>query len=71
MAACVMGRKNMVALLVRRGAAINYIVKKRSVKNGVALASPYPGIVHWLLVSRWTDQGKLCDSDAILERKTS
>ncbi|KAL0936855.1 ankyrin-2 ankyrin [Colletotrichum truncatum] len=58
------GRVDVVKLLVYRGAKVLY--KKNDVwKSALDAAKSFPGIVDWLLVGRFTEQGKLeaCSSN--------
>jgi ankyrin repeat protein len=73
MVACEAGNIETVRLLVRRGAKISYSRGSHESISGVTLARRYPAVVRWLLVSRHTAQGKLCEvadaSTAGLESK--
>ncbi|KAF7672905.1 hypothetical protein GT037_008856 [Alternaria burnsii] len=58
LAACRAGRIPSVAYLVRHGAKLEYGYQGRAF-NAYIAASRHPEIVRWLLVERWTEQGKL------------
>lgn len=58
MAACVSGRKECVALLVRRGACVAYHGSK-GFRSAYLASEKNPIILHWLLVGRFVDQKKL------------
>ncbi|KAK4183784.1 ankyrin repeat-containing domain protein [Podospora australis] len=58
MIACSYGRLEVVKLLVRKGAAIQYR-REGTIYSAVDSARSNPVIVNWLLVGRFTDQTKL------------
>lgn len=52
------GRLSSVMFLVRLGATMNYTHEGQA-KSIFDAAQSFPNILQWLLVDRWTDQGKL------------
>jgi ankyrin repeat protein len=58
LAACRAGRLSSVAYLVREGAKLEYKHQDRTL-NAYVVANRHPEIIKWLLVGRWTEQGKL------------
>lgn len=60
MAACSSGRLESVKILVRYGAAISYL-GKNGIQSAVDAARNHKIILAWLLVDRFTEQGKLAD----------
>ncbi|CAN9208740.1 unnamed protein product [Alternaria alternata] len=58
LAACRVGQLPSVAYLVRQGAKLEYKHRGRSL-NAHAAACQHPEVIKWLLVKRWTEQGKL------------
>ncbi|KAL8405589.1 hypothetical protein RB596_004455 [Gaeumannomyces avenae] len=68
MAACSHGRLDAVKLLVRSGARVAYVKPGGDdddgmpvIQNALEHARGFPDIVRWLLVGRYTDQGKISD----------
>lgn len=60
-AACAYRRLDAVKLLVRHGANLQY-ESRGNRRSAVAAAQRFPEILSWLLVGRFTDQGRLKDS---------
>ena len=60
MAACVMGRSEVIRTLIFAGAKI-YYEKGGKVFNAIDAARYHPKIVHWFLVDQDTEKGKICD----------
>jgi ankyrin repeat protein len=58
LAACRVGQLPSVAYLVRHGAKLEYEYQGRTL-NAYIAACGHPEVVRWLLVGRWTEQGKL------------
>ncbi|EXK35992.1 hypothetical protein FOMG_09184 [Fusarium oxysporum f. sp. melonis 26406] len=60
---CAISIRNLelVKLLVRRGACLEYTDENGDMVNGVKSSLPYPEITRWLLVGRFQDQKKLRD----------
>ncbi|KAK8186765.1 ankyrin repeat-containing domain protein [Phyllosticta citribraziliensis] len=63
MAACSAGRIDSVQFLVRRGAKLTYPNGLRF-RSALTAAEGHPGIQHWLLVERHTQQFKIKDARA-------
>ncbi|KAL8375571.1 hypothetical protein RB599_002048 [Gaeumannomyces hyphopodioides] len=65
MAACSHGRLEAVKVLVRSGARVAYVKRPPGgppvIQNALEHARGFPEIVRWLLVGRYTDQGKISD----------
>ncbi|KAG4443848.1 hypothetical protein IFR05_000684 [Cadophora sp. M221] len=62
-AACAYGRDAVMKILVRAGA--NVAGTKNGLKySAMEAAMPFPHMVRWLLVDRFTDQGKLTEQQA-------
>jgi len=59
MAACAYGRTANVRLLVRAGARLQYTSDDGTAWSALAACRMYPAITRWLLVERFTEQGKL------------
>lgn len=65
MGACESGHLRTVKILVRRGAMLSYLDKNGKEVSALAFAKYHPRVVRWLLVSRHTEQSRLCQtSDA-------
>jgi hypothetical protein len=62
MAACSSGRLGSVKVLVRHGAAINYLGVK-GLRSAVDVAKNHKAILTWLLVDRFTEQRKISDPE--------
>ncbi|KAH7355336.1 ankyrin repeat-containing domain protein [Rhexocercosporidium sp. MPI-PUGE-AT-0058] len=61
-AACAYGRDTIMKILVRAGA--NIIGTRSGLRcTALSAAKPFPHMVRWLLVERFTDQGKLGDKE--------
>ncbi|CAN9445364.1 unnamed protein product [Alternaria alternata] len=58
LAACRAARLSSVAYLVRQGAKLEYEHGGRTF-NAYVVACEHPEIIEWLLVKRWTEQGRL------------
>jgi hypothetical protein len=58
--ACLYGRFNVVKLLVRTGAQLEYVNEKGQYRNAFDSVSSYPHIQKWLLVDRFLEQRKVC-----------
>jgi ankyrin repeat protein len=56
MAACAMGHLETVQVLVQQGASVAYVSDKGGgvTRSALAVARPFPRIVRWLLVDRWS-----------------
>ena len=56
MAACAMGHLATVQVLVQQGASVAYVSDKGdgATRSALAVARPFPRIVRWLLVERWS-----------------
>ncbi len=65
MTACACGRLNAVKFLVRRGAAISY-VGKGGTTSALAAGRRSKKVIAWLLVGRWTEQGRVDGGDSPL-----
>lgn len=61
MAACRVGRKDLVKCLVRYGASLSY-TGSNGFRSAYESAKGHKGILKWLLVDRFVDQQKLTDS---------
>lgn len=71
MTACSHGRIEAVKILVRSGARVAYVKRPPGeggggdgppvIQNALEYAREFPEIVRWLLVGRYTDQGKIPD----------
>lgn len=61
MVAAAFGKLDVVKLLVRRGAKLEYVDKKETYKNAFLSSLPHPEVTTWLLVGRFQDQQKLAD----------
>ena len=59
MGACDAGRLPIIQLLVHRGAEIACLDESDVWVTALSMTRYYPAVVHWLLVDRFTDQGKL------------
>ena len=71
MTACSFGRLNMVKLLVRRGARLEYTNEKGCYRSAFDSMQPHPYLVKWFLRERFWEQRRLqlCpSSDAAEER---
>ena len=65
MGACESGHLRTIKILVRRGAVLLYLDKNGKEASALAFAKYHPRVVRWLLVSRHTEQPRLCQtSDA-------
>ena len=64
MVACTTGDVSMVRLLVRRGASLYYETSAGQRRSALAAASASSSLTQWLLVTRFTEQPKLCSSAA-------
>jgi ankyrin repeat protein len=70
MGACDAGKLATVKTLVRYGAKINYRNVAGENVSAITIAKYHPKVVQWLLVSRYTDQKKICQTgDVSSERK--
>jgi ankyrin repeat protein len=63
LAACRAGKLRSVAYLVRHGAKLEYEHQGRTL-NAYIAACGHPEVIRWLLVERWTGQGKLGSESA-------
>ncbi|KAE8862439.1 hypothetical protein PTNB29_05001 [Pyrenophora teres f. teres] len=61
MAACIADCTSSVAFLVRQGAELEYTLENRRI-SAYQLAEGNQDVIKWLLVKRWTDQGRLTES---------
>jgi ankyrin repeat protein len=61
MGACDAGRLESVKILVRYGAKIEYLNSAGVVVSAIKTAKYHPALVRWLLVSRFTEQQKICE----------
>jgi ankyrin repeat protein len=63
LATCRAGQLSSAAYLVRQGAKLEYEHQGRTL-NAYLAACGHPEIIRWLLVERWTEQGKLGSESA-------
>lgn len=61
MCAITFGNLELVKLLIRRGAGLEYADENGDMVSGLEKGLPYPNITQWLLVGRFQDQKKLED----------
>nr|RBQ93950.1 hypothetical protein FVER53263_13373 [Fusarium verticillioides] len=61
MCAITFGNLELVKLLVRRGASLEYADESGDIVSGFEKSLPYPNIARWLLVGRFQDQKMLGD----------
>ncbi|KAI0020140.1 ankyrin repeat-containing domain protein [Xylariomycetidae sp. FL0641] len=64
LAACYHGRHEIVKLLVREGAAMQYISPAGEYRNAFEAAQAHPNIVRWFLVERFLEQRRLTSESA-------
>ena len=62
MGACDAGRLENVKRLVRYGAKIEYRNSAGEVVGAITAAKYHPSIVRWVIVSRFTEQNKICQT---------
>ncbi|KPM44161.1 hypothetical protein AK830_g2367 [Neonectria ditissima] len=62
MCAIACGKMDMVKLLVRRGAKLEYIDGDGTYRSGLVESLPHPEVTKWLLVRRYQDQNKLTNT---------